>query len=374
MMQYLVPILLGLAHGVADGSVGMQLGSLNGSVPFERIGLLVLLYNLLAFGGQPLVGLVSDWLRAPRGAVLLGLLCHCAALLLSAAMPAGAVALAGIGSAAFHVGGGALALCATRGRAAGPGLFAAPGVVGLAVGGALAVGGQRPLLLFLVPLIAAIVVIAAVRLPALPYAAPEREPIFEDHDLIMLLLLAGIALRSAVWSALQAALAARLDLLLAMAVAAATGKVLGGFLADWIGWRRWTFGALVVAAPLLTLSGENPATLLPGIALLQSATPAALAASGRLLPRRPGLAAGLVLGLAIAAGGLPVAFDLGLRLDRPSALLGCTLAAACACWWALRRVGPSPARTNTSRITPAAGEASSRQRVASASPRSPAVP
>ena len=128
-MQYLVPLLLGLAHGVADGSVGMQLGSLNGTVSFERIGLLVLLYNLLAFGSQPLVGLVIDRLRAPRGAVLLGLACHCAALLLSHAAPAGAVVLAGIGSAAFHVGGGALALCATSGRAVGPGLFAAPGVV-----------------------------------------------------------------------------------------------------------------------------------------------------------------------------------------------------------------------------------------------------
>lgn len=370
MMQYLVPILLGLAHGVADGSVGMQLGSLNGEMAFERIGLLVLLYNVLAFGGQPLVGAITDRLRAPRGAVLLGLGCHCAALLLSGSAPASAVILAGIGSAAFHVGGGALALCATRGRAGGPGLFAAPGVVGLAIGGALAVGGQRPLLLFLVPLLVAIVVIAMVRFPALPYAAPEQEPIFEDHDLIMLVLLAGIALRSAVWSVLQAALAARLDLLLAMAVAAAVGKALGGFLADRIGWRRWTFGALIVAAPLLSLSGENPATLLPGIALLQSATPTALAATGRLLPRRPALAAGLVFGLAVAAGGLPVMFDLGLRLDGRLALLGATLTAACAFRWGLRRfvarsTAPAPKRAEPGRRVAA---------VPNASPRSPAVP
>jgi FSR family fosmidomycin resistance protein-like MFS transporter len=372
-MQYLVPLLLGLAHGVADGSVGMQLGSLNGEVSFERIGLLVLLYNLLAFGGQPLVGLITDRLRAPRGAVLLGLLCHCAALLLSARTPTSAVVLAGIGSAAFHVGGGALALCATRGRAVGPGLFAAPGVVGLAIGGALAVGEQRPLLLFLIPLIVAIVAIAMVRLPALPYATPEKEPIFEDHDLIMLVLLAGIALRSAAWSAVQAALAARLDLILAMAVAAAVGKALGGLLADWIGWRRWTFGALIVAAPLLTVSGENPATLLPGIALLQSATPTALAATGQLLPRRPGLASGLALGLAIAAGGLPAVFDQGLRLHRPFALLGVTLLAACAFWWGLRRfptrdappAPPAAVRADHGGATPP-GRA--------ASPRSPAVP
>lgn len=372
MMQYLVPLLLGLAHGVADGSVGMQLGSLNGAVTFERIGLLVLLYNLLAFGGQPLVGLVTDRLRAPRATVLLGLGCHCAALLLSRVSPPSAVVLAGIGSAAFHVGGGALALCATRGRAVGPGLFAAPGVVGLAIGGALAVSGQRPLLLFLVPLAIAIAVIAAVRLPALPHATPEKEPTFEDHDLIMLVLLAGIALRSAAWSALQLTLASRLDLLLAMAVAAAIGKVLGGFLADRIGWRRWTFGALLIAAPLLTISGQNPVALLPGVALLQSATPAALAASGRLLPQRPGLAAGLVLGLAIAAGGLPTVVDLGFRLDHPFTLLAFTLAAACASWWAFRRVTPrnapalAPPRTTTTVQPPPTAPTTS--------PRSPAVP
>jgi FSR family fosmidomycin resistance protein-like MFS transporter len=186
----------------------------------------------------------------------------------------------------------------------------------------------------------------------------------------MLVLLAGIALRSAVWSVTQAALAARLDLILAMAIAAAVGKALGGVLADRIGWRRWTFGALIVAAPLLSLSGENPATLLPGIALLQSATPTALAATGRLLPRRPGLASGLVLGLAIAAGGLPTIFDLGLRLHRPFALLGITLAAGCAFWWSLRRFAARGAATAPARAAPEAAAAP----VPTASPHSPAVP
>src|SRR3954463_15126733 len=124
MLQYLVPLLLGLAHGVADGSVGMQLGHLPGTQSLARVGLLVLLYNLLAFGGQALAGALADRLgrargrprggpRRPRGAVLAGLLLHCAALLLCGRFLEVAVVLAGLGSAAFHVGGGALALCAT---------------------------------------------------------------------------------------------------------------------------------------------------------------------------------------------------------------------------------------------------------------------
>jgi FSR family fosmidomycin resistance protein-like MFS transporter len=346
MLQYLVPVLLGLAHGVADGSVGMQLGHLPGTQSLARVGLLVLLYNLLAFGGQPLAGALADRLRAPRAAVLVGLLLHCAALLLCGQYPEVAVVLAGLGSAAFHVGGGALALCATRGRALGPGLFAAPGVVGLAIGGALAITGSRPVAIFLLPLVACVAIVAVLRLPALPYAEREPEPLFEDHDLVMLVLLASIALRSAAWNALQFLFAGRLDLIVAMAVAAAVGKILGGYLADRLGWRRWTLGALSLAAPLLALGGDRPYALLPGVALLQSATPVALAATGRLLPRRPALAAGLALGLAIAAGGLPAVLDASPAVAKPPALAALILTAAAALWWSLRarqrRVGQIP--------------------------------
>src|SRR5690606_155128 len=114
-----------------------------------------------------------------------------------------------------------------------------------------------------------------------------------------------IALRSAVWSSLELLLHGRWELLLAMALAAALGKILGGILADRLGWRRFATAALLLAAPLLALGGHSPLTLLPGVALLQSATPALLAALSRAMPRAPATAAGLGLGLAVAAGGVP---------------------------------------------------------------------
>ncbi|MGN6675937.1 MAG: MFS transporter [Thermomicrobiales bacterium] len=339
MIQFLLPLALGLAHGLADGSVGMQLGTLPAGMALERVGLLVLLYNVLAFGGQPLVGLIVDRVRSPRAAVLAGLLLHCAALIVSLRWPEGAVVLAGFGSAAFHVGGGALALCATRGRALGPGLFAAPGVAGLAIGGGLAALGHRPLLVFLLPLVVFTGVVWTARLPATPYTGRAEEPIFERHDAIMLVLLAGIALRSAVWNTVQYLLAGRVDVLIALGCAAAVGKVVGGALADRIGWRRWTVGALACAAPLLALDGERLVTLLPGVALLQSTVPVAMAAAGQLLPRRPALAAGLVLGGAIAAGALPAFLGVDWRFSAPAALAGVTLVALGALWWGVRQRG-----------------------------------
>lgn len=130
-----LPLLLGLAHGVTDGVVGWLLGSLIQTLPLPQVGLMLLLYNFLAFAGQPVAGLLVDRLKRPRTAVLVALLLTSAVLLVGRADPISAVALAGLGSALFHVGGGALALGATPGRAAGPGIFAAPGVLGVALGG-----------------------------------------------------------------------------------------------------------------------------------------------------------------------------------------------------------------------------------------------
>ena len=73
-------LVLGLAHGVSDGAAGLLLGSLAHTMPTWQIGLLVLLYNALAFGGQPVAGLLADHLRQPKMAAVAGLLVMCAAL------------------------------------------------------------------------------------------------------------------------------------------------------------------------------------------------------------------------------------------------------------------------------------------------------
>lgn len=348
MRRLHVPLLLGVAHGAADAAAGFLLGGLAATMPLEQVGLAVLMYNALAFGGQPLAGLLADSSGRVRGAALGGLALLCAALALGPGPVQFAVVLAGVGSALFHVGGGGLALRATDGRAAGPGLFAAPGVVGLALGGALAAGGvaAAPWLLGLLGLLAALVGL----LPLPPHEAcstalPAPEHGFDTHDLIMLVLLAAIALRSAVWSSMHIALHGHTDVLIGMALAAAAGKIIGGLAADWLGWRRWTLGALALAAPLLALGGAEPLTLFLGVGLLQSASPAALAAAGRLLPNRPATAAGLTLGLAVAVGGLPQIGGIAELPGTPGVLPWLLGASALALWWALGRILKQQART-----------------------------
>ncbi len=322
MQRLWLPAVLGLAHGVVDGVAGFLLFSLSQSLMPPQVGVCVLLYNALAFGGQPSAGLLIDRIQRPRAAVLAGLLLLSTALIIVPRQPVVAVVLAGLGSAVFHSGGGALAVCATRNCATGAGLFAAPGVLGLAVGGALAVTGHTIiwsvawsfLLLMLVS------VLAVFPMPVLPYNQQIVERGGDTQHQLLLLLLAAIALRSSIWNIFQFLLQGQLTVLLALAMAAATGKLLGGILADWLGWRRFSMGALLVATPLLLLGGQHLAALLPGVALLQSVTPLALAATGKLLPQQPATAAGLALGLAIALGGFPFFSGLGLNVSTPTAI------------------------------------------------------
>ena len=93
-----------------------------------------------------------------------------------------------------------------------------------------------------------------------------------------------------------------------MGVAAGIGKLIGGFAAERLGYRRWTILSLALAAPLLAFGGKKLIFLLPGVAFLQSSVPCTIAAMARLLPARPATAAGLVLGLAVALGGIPSMF------------------------------------------------------------------
>jgi FSR family fosmidomycin resistance protein-like MFS transporter len=161
---------------------------------------------------------------------------------------------------------------------------------------------------------------------------PPKEPVFESHDWIMIGLLTAVALRSLLWTSFQLASAGQINALIALGIAAGVGKVVGGFAAERLGYRRWTLLSLAIAAPLLAFAGKKLALLLPGVALLQSSIPCSIAAMARLLPGRPATATGLVLGLAVALGGLPTLLAIPPTLT-PAVALGIILLAALGFWF-----------------------------------------
>jgi FSR family fosmidomycin resistance protein-like MFS transporter len=323
---------------LSDCAAGFMIGMLPAWAEGDLLepGMLVLLYNVLAFGGQVPAGLVVDRLGNPRAVVALSLALVAVALGIFPIAPALAIGFAGIAGAFFHVSGGMLALLAFPGSTVGAGLFAAPGVMGITLGAYLA-WAQVPALVYLAVGVTAVV--SLVLIMKMPFASAPRatgkEEAFEWHDFLMVVLLLAIALRSAIWNLFELIQQGEHILLLAMGGAAMLGKVVGGFAAHRWGWRRYGVVALLAAAPLLGFGGTWPVTLLPGIFLLQSATPAAVLGMWRLMPRLPATAVGMCFGLAIALGGIPMM--VGWNPAGWTALLVLPLAGI-GYWMGLRRI------------------------------------
>ncbi len=299
---------LGLCHGVGDASAGFVLATLVRAAPIASWAPLVLTYNLAAFGLQVVIAPFIDRWRLARAAALASPALAGIAVLVSRIWPIdGAVAaalIAGLASALLHVGAGALALERGGGRAAGLGFFTAPGVIGLAIGGAGAEQGDLALLALLACLLINGVLIVSVE-PLAPRSSPSSHSNRSVLWVGLALLLVCIGLRSFAWAVSQAGVRGVAALVWPTALAAGFGKALGGWAADRIGWRTWIVAALVAGAAFIGLGGRYAIGFVIGVAALQSALPAAIAACASRLPGRPALTMALTLGLCVACGGLP---------------------------------------------------------------------
>lgn len=335
--------ILGIAHGLADAAAGFLLGSLPRTMSLEQASGLIILYNILGFGYQPVVGMLTDKFQRPRLAVLVGLFSLLLALAIAQWHSQVAIILAGIGSAAFHVGGGALALTATLDRTTGPGFFAAPGAIGLTLGIAWGLTGfqvSMPIIILLGLMMSVISIIDLSKYDLFSHStALSGNKSIENSELddgVLLVLLSAIALISTVWTSFQFLLQAHLNILIAIAFAAGIAKILGGILAQRWGWRRYTIFSFTIAACLLLFGKQSDLTLILGLALLQSSIPITLAATAKMMPQQPATATGLALGLGIVIGGIPVMGGLSAIAGIPPVSAAIVMISALSLWWVLK--------------------------------------
>jgi FSR family fosmidomycin resistance protein-like MFS transporter len=329
-MTYRLPLLLGLAHGVSDASAGLLIGLII-QQRSPQMNEHILLYNLLAFGLMPLAGLLFDRLRQPKRGAAAGLLLTLTGLLATLVNLNLAILLIGIGSAGLHAGGGSVAITSTPGKASAPGVFAAFGVLGLALGGVASINyasGATFTLIALLVVLAAVIWFTPPVSKSLVESGAESLPV--PYAILTLLVLA-IALRSTVWVGAQMDVARYSSAAVWLALAASAGKLAGGFGADRFGWRRWMLVSLIGAGLLLVFASQWLPGLMLGALLLQSMTPVSIAAVGKALPGFPGLAASLALGTAIIAGGLPFFLLAGGWFG--TGLLAATLLASILLYW-----------------------------------------
>jgi MFS transporter, FSR family, fosmidomycin resistance protein len=308
--------VFGLTHLLVDASCLILI--LGGIDAGDNLLTYVLLYNILAFGLQMPFGWVIDRIRIPAASAVLG----CAVLSLGLMFfihPLTSVILAGIGNALFHVGGGTVSLNLKPGKASMPGVFVAPGGIGLFAGGlVLKQYGFQPGIPAIL-LAAAGLIILLLKSPPILYE--KRKVASLNYPvLIIVLLLVTICIRSAVGLSTDFHWKSEMPLLLMLTFAIALGKGVGGFLSDWFGWIRITVGGLVVSALLLYFGSQFPFAGITGMVLFNMTMPVTLVAISNLLPGRPGFSFGLTT-LALLAGSLPTFFRYKVLIsDRPVAL------------------------------------------------------
>lgn len=282
--------------------------------------LCLLLYNFCAFALQMPLGLLADrWdrngLTAAAGCVLTALGCLSPLPLLTAAM-------AGIGNALFHLGGGIDVLNAGKERAAALGVFISPGAVGLYIG---TIWGQNAgPWLGLAPL--GLLLMAALIFWYCPKTdrtlrsgnAPPDLTAPQGYGVLLPLFLV-VVLRSYMGMNQSFPWKGRWALVLTLALA--LGKTAGGLLMDRLGPRRASGVSLGLAAALYLASAlPLPGTL--AVFLFNMTMPVTLWAAARAIPGAKGFAFGL-LTFALFLGYLPS------YLGWPSLLTG-PMAYACA--------------------------------------------
>jgi FSR family fosmidomycin resistance protein-like MFS transporter len=324
-------LVYGLTHALVDAScIILLFGGID-----VRGDLLtyILIYNLLAFGLQVPFGWLNDWIRQPVSSAIIG----CGLISLSLMLfihPIIAIILAGIGNALFHIGGGTVALSLKPGKAALPGVFVAPGGIGLFAGGiALKIYGFHPEIIASFLIVMGLIIFL-LKSPAFIY---ENRKTTEVNYLAIpiLFLLITICFRSAVGLSLNFPWKSNMTLLICLTAAIALGKGLGGFLADYFGWIKIAVGGLIISAFLLFFGPKAAVAGIVGLFFFNLTMPICLVAISNLLPGRPGFSFGLTA-FAMVAGALPTFYTAKAFLSNGYVILVLTVLSTILLYFALK--------------------------------------
>jgi FSR family fosmidomycin resistance protein-like MFS transporter len=293
-----------MSHALVDAACGAILFAIaaSGRAEPQYLFQLIVVYNILAFSTQPIFGLLVDLFRIPVYSAVLGILLVATATLLQP-VPLLAVLLASFGNALFHVGGGVIVLDLTPGKAALPGIYVAPGALGLMIGIMIGKTGHFTAWPFLLLLIVTAALILIVPRPE-PAASRNPPADLKWFETVILLLLVSVAIRSMVGLSLVLPWKSNPALLIVLTLAVVLGKALGGILGDKFGWTTVAVSGLIVSAPLLTFFAQIPAIAILGIFLFNLSMPITLICLASMLPGRSGFAFGLTT-LALIVGALP---------------------------------------------------------------------
>jgi FSR family fosmidomycin resistance protein-like MFS transporter len=221
-------------------------------------------------------------------------------------------------------------------KAAMPGIYVAPGAIGLTLGVLIGKSGNFSSWHFAAVLTAAAGIILLLRKPNISYST-ERSMTYSRFGVILFLILSSIAVRALVGFMLNYPWKANTSLLIIFTLAVVLGKAFGGVMGDRFGWMNVTSGGLLASAFLLPFGGSYPLLAVLGVFLFNLTMPVTLVAVSNMFPGRAGYAFGLTT-LALIIGSFPSFTGLRplLYSNNKLMVIGTVLIMACLLFWGLR--------------------------------------
>lgn len=299
------PALWGLLHGLNDFAAGFMLANYTFTHNYSQSFLLIVLYSIIGFGGQLPVGFWVDYKKQLKPFAYISIISLLAAMCVYFIDGYTGIILSGIASAFVHVTGGAVCLQVNQNKIGPLALFTAPGVLGLTLGGVLGRFSVNSLWLVVGLVLIVSFYILRKKLPQYK-SAEKKQSQLDAHDWLMLGILLFMCFRSFIFDVINHVAQQYPNGIIIIGISAFAGKIIGGFVADKIGWKKFVYITLPLALLLFQVGKENIYALSFGIACLQSSVPITLLLMSNSLVHYPATATALSIGTSVAFAGLPL--------------------------------------------------------------------
>ena len=297
--------LCSVLHLLVDGLCVCCLYLMASSLPASHLIGIFLTYNILAFLTQPLTGLWTDRMERRHWMLLASVLLLTMAVLATSIVISLGLAemgmlsvaiLLGVGNSLFHVWGGKQVAVTTGNDMRALGTFVSTGAFGLALG---IVFFSWPLL-YVALLAICLLSTAYVHLDLKPSTAEVVNEAAEHRFsrlfvwLSLLALMLVVMLRSHIGETFTGGLLRTSGLVLLIGFLSMSGKMAGGWIARQVGIVWMLVLVVLIVAVCLVFKGQGMATLLVGLFAVNTTMPVTLYLANVVLPKREGLAFGLL--------------------------------------------------------------------------------
>lgn len=292
-------------HLLVDGLCVCCLYLMASSFPLSRLIGIFLTYNVLAFLTQPLTGILADRAERKHWLLLTSVLLLTLAVLatsiviktgISAAGILTVATMLGMGNSLFHVWGGKQVAVKTGNDIRALGVFVSTGAFGLAIGGVF----FSWLLLYVLLLLICLLAVAYLQEDARAGNGHDDAAVasrsFSTTWIILAVvgLMVAVMLRSFVGEAFSSGIIKNSTIVLLIGAVSMLGKMAGGWIAREFGIIRMLIVVCLVVIACYLCYGYGTVVLLVGLFAVNTTMPVTLYLANLVLPRREGLAFGLL--------------------------------------------------------------------------------